>query len=143
MSRFPCSFHQGKVLGKMAVGYWAWFNAHGERSAWKLRYCVECATTNLNWLFTAAQRMQTTQELFACISCGADCREDSDPMWLTLYVPNQDPREYELQLDGACAAKLRSPVVSFGEKLPDRSSQVRGPSSLTAAWDKLGLDPAT
>lgn len=141
MSRFPCSFCHGKVLGKIAVGYWAWFLADGSRSAWKVRYCVACASKNLRWLLSVAPSVSESTQVFTCISCGASIGEDSDPMWLTLYVPGQEPREWEIQLDAACAAKLRGPLVSSGERLPDRNAQVRGPSSLTSAWDALGLDP--
>lgn len=141
MSRFPCSLCHGRVLGKIAVGYWAWFLVDGSRSAWKVRYCVECAQKNLSWLFKTSPAALTNTSLFACISCGASCEEDSDPCWLTLYVPGQEPREWELQLDAACAAKLRIPVTSSGEKLLDRTAQMRGPSSLTSAWDALGLAP--
>lgn len=141
MSRFPCSFCHGKVLGKIAVGYWAWFTADGVRSAWKTRYCVACASQHLRWLFSPTLADSSSTDPFVCISCGSSCQQDSAPMWLTLYVPGQEPREYEIQLDSACAAKLRSPLVSSGEKLPDRNAQVRGPSSLTSAWDALGLAP--
>lgn len=141
MSRFPCSYHSGKVLGKMAVGYWAWFNAVGERTAWKMRYCVECAAKNLRFLFVLPQEVSENSDLFVCVLCGGTVQDDSDPVWCTLYVPGQQPREWELQLDAACAVKVRSPITSFGERLPDRAAEVRGPSSLTAAWDALGLAP--
>jgi len=63
-------------------------------------------------------------------------------MYATLYLPGKEPREYAVQLCGACAAKLRIPIFDRGERLPDRSGVVRGPSpSLTSAWDALGLVP--
>lgn len=66
---------------------------------------------------------------------------DSDPMYLTLYLPGKEPMEYALQLDGACAARLRIPITESGERLPDRGGVVRGPSPSTSAWDALGLAP--
>lgn len=141
MSKYACSVCHGKVLGKIAVGYWAWFDAKGQRSAWKVRYCVECATKNLRFLFILPPQVSESMDIFTCALCGAGIQDDSDPVWLTLYVPGQEPREWELQLDGPCAVRIRAPLVSSGEKLADRSSQVRGPSSLTSAWDALGLAP--
>jgi hypothetical protein len=59
-----------------------------------------------------------------------------------LYVPGKEPTEYALQLDGACAAKLRIPITSRGERLADRGGVVRGPSTTVSAWDALGLSPS-
>lgn len=63
-------------------------------------------------------------------------------MYLTLYLPGKEPMEYALQLDGACAAKLRIPITTKGERLPDRGGLVRGPSPSASAWDALGLAPS-
>jgi len=40
-------------------------------------------------------------------------------------------------MDGACAAKLRIPITSQGERLEDRGGVVRGPSPSTSDWDAL------
>ena len=141
MSPIPCSVCGQRVLGKLASGYWAWFNADGGRSAWKLRYCPGCAREHLSGLFERLRSTDGMSNVFACISCGADASQDSDPMYLTLYLPGKEPTEIALQLDAACAAKLRIPIVERGLKLPDRSAGVRGPSPSTSAWDALGLSP--
>lgn len=86
--------------------------------------------------------MGETSEVFACISCGTDASKDSDPVYLTLYLPGKEPMEYALQLDGACAAKLRTPITQQGERLQDRGGLVRGPSPTTSVWDELGLESA-
>lgn len=142
MSVFPCSVCRQRKPGKLATAYWAWFLADGERSAWKLRYCPADAQTALLQLLTSLHGMDGTSEVFACISCGADASTDSDPMYLTLYLPGKEPMEYALQLDGACAAKLRIPITTKGERLPDRGGLVRGPSPSASAWDALGLAPS-
>lgn len=80
-------------------------------------------------------------DVFACVSCGAGAQEDSDPIYLTLYLPGREPMEYAVQLDSACAARLRIPITSKGERLPDRGGVVGGPPSSTSAWDALGLEP--
>jgi NAD-dependent SIR2 family protein deacetylase len=85
--------------------------------------------------------MDGTLSVFACVSCGASAETDSDPIYLTLYLPGKEPQEIALQLDSACAAKLRIPITASGERLPDRGGVVRGPSSSTSAWDALGLEP--
>jgi hypothetical protein len=141
MSVFPCSNCRQRKPGKLATAYWAWFLADGERSAWKLRYCPACAEDALLKLLNQVRGMDGTSDVFACVSCGTNAAEDSDPIYLTLYLPGKEPTEYALQLDGACAARLRIPVTTHGERLPDRGGLVRGPSPSTSAWDALGLSP--
>jgi hypothetical protein len=141
MSVFPCSVCRQRKPGKLATAYWAWFLADGERSAWKGRYCLGCAPVALSILLVPSQEWDQNSAVFDCISCGAQANEDSDPIYVTLYLPGKEPREYALQLDSACAAKLRIPITSKLERLPDRGGVVRGPSPLTSAWDALGPEP--
>ena len=138
MSVYPCSVCRQRKPGKLASAYWAWFNADGGRSAWKVRYCPACAAESLSTLFETLRDSDGTSEVFACVSCGASAEIDSDPIYLTLFLPGKDPTEYALQLDSACAAKLRIPITTQGERLPDRGGVVRGPSPSTSAWDALG-----
>lgn len=141
MSVYPCSICRQRKPGKLASAYWAWFNVDGERSAWKLRYCPECAGESLLSLLKQLQSQDGNENVFACLSCGASAETDSDPIYLTLYLPKKEPMEYAVQLDAACAAKLRIPITSKGERLPDRGGLVRGPSLGASAWDALGLAP--
>ena len=127
--------------GKLASAYWAWFRADGERSAWKVRYCLGCAAENLSALFQRLSDSASLESVFACVSCGASAETDSDPIYITLYLPGKEPTEVALQLDSACAARLRIPITTHGERLPDRGGLVRGPSPSTSAWDALGLSP--
>jgi hypothetical protein len=141
VSVFPCSVCRQRKPGKLATAYWAWFLADESRSAWKVRYCPACAEQHLSELFSQLREMDGTLSVFACVSCGASAETDSDPMYLTLYLPGKEPQEIALQLDSACAAKLRIPITTSGERLPDRGGVVRGPSSSTSEWDALGLAP--
>lgn len=141
MSVFPCSVCRQRKPGKLATAYWAWFLADGERSAWKLRYCLACAGPSLSIVLETQRSAELDQNVFACVSCGSSAEMDSDPIYLTLYLPSKEPMEYALQLDGACAARLRIPITSLGEHLPDRGGVVRGPSPSPSAWDALGLAP--
>jgi hypothetical protein len=141
MSVYPCSVCRQRKPGKLATAYWAWFLADGERSAWKLRYCPADAQESLLALLTKLRELGESEEVFACVSCGANAAEDSDPIYLTLYLPGREPMEFALQLDSACAAKLRVPITKSGERLADRGGLVRGPSPSTSVWDALGLAP--
>ena len=141
MSVFPCSMCRQRKPGKLATAYWAWFLADASRSAWKLRYCPGCANESLSTLFSRLREMDGTSPVFACVSCGSDASQDSDPIYLTLYLPGWEPQEIALQLDGACAARLRIPITENGDRLPDRGGLVRGPSPSISAWDALGLAP--
>jgi hypothetical protein len=141
MSVFPCSCHGQRRPGKLAAAYWAWFNADGARSAWKCRYCLDGAAEHLKILFANSLSSKDLEDVFACISCGSNAETDSDPIYCTLYLPKKEPMEYALQLCGACAARLRIPIVEMGARLPDRGGVVRGPSPDTSAWDALGLAP--
>jgi hypothetical protein len=142
VSVFPCSMCRQRKPGKLASAYWAWFLADGERSAWKVRFCPGCAVESLLPLLTQLRGQDGTSDVFACLLCGASAATDSDPMYLTLYLPGKEPTEYAVQLDTACAVRLRVPITSFGERLPDRGGLVRGPSLSTSVWDELGLEPA-
>lgn len=141
MSVYPCSLCRQRKPGKLASAYWAWFNADGGRSAWKQRLCPGCALENLQTLLRTARDSDGQSNVFACISCGADASNDSDPCYLTLYLPGKEPMEYALQLDSACAAKLRIPITSSADRLPDRGGLVGGPPQGVSAWDALGLAP--
>ena len=142
MSVFPCTVCRQRKPGKLATAYWAWFLADGERSAWKLRYCPACAQDSLLGLLNRLRELGETSEVFACVSCGSSAQTDSDPIYLTLYLPGKEPMEYALQLDSACAVRIRAPITTKGERLPDRGGVVRGPSPSTSAWDALGLAPS-
>jgi hypothetical protein len=137
VSLFPCTICRARRPGKLANAYWAWFLADGSRSAWKVRYCPVCAGIELKQLVYALRNIEPSDNVFACVNCGADASQDSDPIYLTLYVPNREPEEFQLQLDAACAAKMRGPIVEHGERLPDRGGVVRGPTPSDSIWDAL------
>jgi len=141
MSVYPCSVCNGRRPGKLASAYWAWFRSDGERVAWKCRYCAQCAPESLAILLKTWSKTEATLDVFACVSCGASAEADSDPIYCTLYLPGKEPTECAIQLDGACAAKLRIQITNHGQRLPDRGGVVRGPSSSITDWDGMGLAP--
>lgn len=75
-----------------------------------------------------------------CPSCGSDASQDLDPIYLTLYVPSQPARPFELTTCASCAAIIRAAAQTGATKLADRSETSSQPSP-TQAWDSLGLDP--
>lgn len=141
MSALPCSSCRQKKPGKYAAAYWAWFNADRSRSAWKQRFCAPCAVANLQKLLLTLNSVNSDSTGYECISCGADTRSDSDPVYLTLFVPGKEPTEYALTLDGPCAVSMRVQAQIGAERLPDRGGVVRGPSPSDSDWDELSPVP--
>lgn len=138
MSIRPCSLCKQRVRGKLAAAYWAWFLADGERSAWKQRLCNECLSGTFAPILRNAS--STSMDVATCPACGGSSENDADPVFLILYLPKQDPREFELNTDAACAAKIRGNIVELGERLANRQVESRGPSTLDdGAWDALEL----
>jgi hypothetical protein len=138
MSRFPCSLCSARIMGKPASLYWAWFLADDTRNAWKQRLCIECfSQTFLPILQTINS---DSMDAFTCPACGGSSETDLDAVYLNLFLPKQEMREFELNTDAACAAKIRGNIVDHGERLPNRGVEVRGPSSLPQdPWADLEL----
>jgi hypothetical protein len=59
----------------------------------------------------------------ACPACGSDASTDLDPIYLTLYLPKQDPREFALSTCGPCAVSLRGSLQQGAMRLPERNGQ--------------------
>lgn len=140
VSLLPCSVCRKVKPGKLASAYWAWFNADGERIAWKMRYCLGCAPEALNVLFSALQATENESTVFDCVSCGSQVLEDSDPIFVTLFLPGQEAMEHSLQLDGACAAQLRIPITLHGTKLENRPLESARKEAISA-WSAIGIEP--
>jgi RNase P subunit RPR2 len=120
VSFYKCSAHGAKIAGKLATLYSAWFNAANERTAWKQRLCAPCVKETLSPLLAAVQLQ--SEDVTACPACGTDSSSDLDPIYLTLYLPKQEPREFALTTCGVCAAKCRVSLQVGAEKLPDRQN---------------------
>jgi hypothetical protein len=133
VSVYPCSSCKQRRPGKLASAYWAWFMADGNRSAWKSRVCASCAPDCYRLLLQPSVAEGST-DVFACISCGQSTSADSDPIYVTLYLPKMEPQEYALQMDGACAAKARIEIQTWSERLPDRGGVVGGPPHDDTVW---------
>lgn len=125
MPRRVCGLCEARPRGeKLASMYWAWFNSEDERSAWKLHCCKNCMIEAFGSLLVKSNSDSTDED--TCVGCGGTLESDLDVVFLTLYLPKQEPREFELETCASCAARLKAPIQNGGEKLPDRSG--RGPS---------------
>lgn len=138
MSIRPCHLCQKRVPGRLSSAYWAWFLADGERVAWRQRLCMPCLTSHFLAILRNASSDSTAS--LTCPACGGSSESDSDPVFLVLYLPKTDPREFELNTDAACAAKIRANIFELGERLANRQVEARGPSSdASDPWAELEL----
>jgi len=118
MSVYPCSYCGQKSPGRLASIYSAWFLADGTRTAWKQRGCVRCVVSRFQTLL--AHSTDDSYAMTMCPACGMNSHEDLDPIYVSVYLPKQEPREYQLTTDSACAARLRLTLQDRAERLPDR-----------------------
>jgi hypothetical protein len=123
MSFKPCSFHGARIDGKLATLYSAWFRSDGERTAWKQSLCAPCVREVLAPMLKAVG--DNNSAVSACPACGIDSSADLDPIYLNLYLPKQDAKEYALPTCSSCAAKLRVSLQQGAMKLPNRQDQRR------------------
>lgn len=134
MSVFPCSYCGQRVPGRLASIYSAWFLADGSRTAWKQRACAPCVQRELRSLL--AHAADESSAATACPACGSNASETLDPIYLSVYLPKQDPREFALTTCAACAVMLRLRLQEQAQRLPDRDAAAANASgrSVTDEW---------
>lgn len=138
MSPRPCDLCGQRFPGKPASLYWAWYVNGEDRVAWRQRLCQPCLSRHFAQIFRSSN--STSTDGLTCPACGGSSENDLDAVFCVLYLPKQTEREYELNTDAACAAKIRVNIWERGERLPDRSSPGRGPSpDAHSPWDDLDL----
>jgi hypothetical protein len=93
---------------------------------------VNCVSQALKPLLLHAA--EESSAVTACPACGIDSSADLDPIYLNVYVPKQEGREYALTTCGACAVTLRLRLQDRAERLPDRQGDSQQ-SSATAEAD--------
>jgi len=118
VSAFPCSIHGQKVRGRLATLYNRWPNLDGTWSRWKQRLCVDCATALLVPL--KAGMSAESLDRSVCPVCGKDSSADQSPIFLSVYLPKQEPREYALTTCVSCATSLQGSLRDGAIPLPDR-----------------------
>jgi len=135
VSMFPCSIHGGRVPGKLASVYWRWFNAEGQSVGWKQRMCSVCSVETLRPLIASAST--ESQDVSVCPACGSDSSRDMEPMFLTVYTPGSESREFQLPICSGCAPAVRAKAETRAERLPDRGGQ-RGAMAPREPEDPFG-----
>jgi hypothetical protein len=133
----PCSAHGSRFNGKPASIYWAWFLADGSRRAYRQILCADCFREGPLATIQAALENEAS-----CPFCHTVSGDEADYVYATIYVPKQEPVECAIACCGADAAALRATSMAGAKLMPDREAGMRGPSSsLTSAWDAMGLRP--
>lgn len=132
MSVYPCSVCGQRVVGRLCSVYHAWFNADGGRVAYKQRLCVQDLIAQMKPMLIAAA--ENSADLIRCPSCGSDSSDDLDPIYSTVYLPKQEPKEYQLTTCGSCAAKARILMIRGAEKLPDRGGDSLNNNGGASDW---------
>lgn len=122
--KVPCAGCSQLVKGKLATVYSAWFNTQGEREAWKQRFCAPCLMQAMDALKALAS--ENLSDLIVCVSCGANSSESINAIYLNVYLPKQEGREYALPMCDSCASSARELLQVNASKLPDRGNQSKG-----------------
>ena len=138
MSIRKCSMCQKRAIGKLATSYNAWFNVEGTRICYRQRLCLPCLSQAYKTLLANARL--TSEDDSTCPGCGGSSENDAAPVYLTVYLPKQEPRDFELAFDAACAAKMYAVMSEGGELMPDRQASGVGPEApQPSPWDELEL----
>ncbi len=123
----PCSNCHKRPPGKLATAMWRWFETEDRSVGYRCRFCVLCLTELMGSLKAG---VSADSSLFSvCPRCGRDSGENQSPIWLWLYVPKQQSREYALTTCTSCAESLREFVQACGEMLPERGVGAAAPTS--------------
>ena len=136
MSLFPCSVHGAHVPGKLATVFARWNDSNGEFVGWKLRICASCLTTVMGSL--TEHLLSDSSTLVLCPACGTDSSAQLQPLYLFVYAPKLQPREYALTTCESCATSWQGSFEGYGEKLPDRKVGAGAEAPTTDfQWDSI------
>ena len=133
MSLQACNGCGERKHGKYANTTVAWWNVANKRLAYRLKICTDCFLEHIEPV-----RLAVESDEFNCPYCHTDPGPDSDPTYLTLFVPNFGKLQIECNTCAADAVKLRSFAVEHGELLQDVvvGGQGPGPQQAPPTWDE-------
>lgn len=136
----PCCLHHARYAGRAATSYWVWFAPDGERICFKLASCPDCHLEVL--LGVLSQSQPGVVELDICPGCGTKFDPVPLPLFLTVYMPGTERRDYERPFCSACHSKVVSVPLEHGKRQPNRqvSPSPLIPSSHVRDWG-LALPP--
>lgn len=142
MSLIPCDFCRKRVPEKLCQVTWAWYDANGDRVAYRQRLCTQCFCTNL-----LPMDVPTDFESLTCPACHISTSEDMDPCYATAYIPGQGKQSFELPTCAPCAVRVRVAAQQGSSRLEDRGPvEGPGPSPSTQStresyWSGIGIIP--
>jgi predicted RNA-binding Zn-ribbon protein involved in translation (DUF1610 family) len=133
VSPYPCSNCGQRSKGRLATSYNAWFDEQGGRICYRQRLCAPCLTLLAGYLKGSA--LENSSDVAACPVCGQDSSENLDPLYLMVYLPKQEAREYALTTCTSCASNLRVSLAAGGKLMPDRQGAGEGAPSPASAFE--------
>jgi len=134
-----CSYCGERQRDKCAQIY-IWWYVNEDRVSYRLWCCAECAADRWAKILRSSNSTLTGEP--TCLACGGGLEKDDSPVFLNLYLPKAEAREYELDLDAACAVTIFADTSEFGQRLADRGARDQGPRTSApepSAWDSLEL----
>jgi hypothetical protein len=136
VSPFPCSNCGGRVKGRLATLYNRWPGPDGEWERCKQRLCVGCATALLGPL-KAGMSLESS-DVCVCPICAKDSSGQLSPIYLSVYLPKQEPREYALTTCESCATTLRDSLRVGSSRLANREGfEVGAPGPNPEDWSHV------
>jgi predicted RNA-binding Zn-ribbon protein involved in translation (DUF1610 family) len=127
MSMYPCSNCGQKPVGKIATSYANWFDKNGVQQGWKQWLCAPCLTVLVGSL--KAGLSADPSILTVCPMCGKDASPQPIGIWLSIYPPKQEAREFALTMCESCGPKLQELLQAGGERLRGGDAGARAPAS--------------
>lgn len=138
MSFVPCANCGTKPPGKLATLYNAWFDENGVRTCWIQRLCAPCLTSEVAPLLAGAS--QESSDLTVCPACKTDALTNLSPLYLTVYLPKQEAREFALTMCGSCAEHWRQLLSAGARRAPDRQGGLGAQGSQAPSpWTDVGF----
>jgi hypothetical protein len=98
MALFPCTNHGARYRGPAVHAYPCIANG-GSFERRPLKLCPDCAELLVLWADAHLTRIDDDQVdhtdgwITACVQCGT-ARDESYPVFLTMYLRNSEPRHY-------------------------------------------------
>jgi len=142
MSLIPCDACHKRVPEKLSQVTWAWYQANGERVAWRQRLCTACYCMTV-----LPMDIPLDLDELHCPVCHISTERDMDPIYATAYLPGQGRQQFEFPTCPACAVTVRVRAQEGAIKLEGRSG-VEGPgaspstpTTREAYWANIGIQP--
>jgi len=140
MQRKSCSYCGERSREKLAQIYTWWYAPEGDRISYRLHTCAACLVER--WAKICQMSNSPSTVDVTCIGCGGSLEADDSTVYLNLYLPKQPAREFELDFDAACAARICADTSDFGQRLSDRGAMAEGlrtSAPQPSAWDSIEL----